>query len=353
MPIRCCCAMVVIVALVGCAKRHVPSPEAADTPAAPETNVSDETTRAEGAEHLRSLYVEAEQELAADPQNPDKLYRFAQVALERGEALTSIDRKTSNECFRQSAKAMREYAKVHPQLGDNDSQLLAATIVGEARAFASDNQPQKALASLREAVQSRLLSPTALESADEFAKLRDRPEFKQVITEARAALQKHFRAEARQEIAAQQPFPFQFSLPNLQGKTISSADYQGKLLIVDLWGTWCPPCRMEVPHFIELYTKYRASGVEMVGINFERVPREEWVSTITTTVQELGINYPCLLSDEATSAKVPNLEGFPTTLFLDRTGTVRLRIDGYHPYEKLEGIVLELLDEGANKNETR
>lgn len=152
-------------------------------------------------------------------------------------------------------------------------------------------------------------------------------------------------SEVKQDIAAQEPFEFDFDLLSTAGQTVKLADFKGKVLIVDFWGTWCPPCRQEIPHFVELLKNHRGAGLEIVGINYERGDPAEFNELINTFAKENSVTYPCLLGDKATQNRVPNLEGFPTTLFIDRSGKVRLQIVGYHPYDHLEIIVQTLLSE--------
>ena len=142
--------------------------------------------------------------------------------------------------------------------------------------------------------------------------------------------------------ADHQSFDFDFDLPGLDGKNVALADFRGKLLIVDIWGTWCPPCRMEIPHFVELRKNY-ADKMDIVGINYERGAADEAVTKIQQFIDDEGVTYTCVIGDAETKDQVPEFEGFPTTLFLDAEGVVRLKVVGYHPYEKLEAIVLELL----------
>ena len=91
-----------------------------------------------------------------------------------------------------------------------------------------------------------------------------------------------------------------FTLLNTELQEVSFADYQGKVVIVDFWATWCKPCKEEIPRFIELYDEYRAQGFEMVGISTDDV--EVRLKAIEVFFQELSeegadINYPILLAD--------------------------------------------------------
>jgi thiol-disulfide isomerase/thioredoxin len=142
-------------------------------------------------------------------------------------------------------------------------------------------------------------------------------------------------------------FPFHFNLPDPDGRMVSLSDYKGKVVIVDFWGTWCPPCRMQIPHLIDVYKKYHGSGLEIVGINYEQVHGNQARDLVRNFIAENGVSYPCVMGDLETHKMVRGLQAYPTTLFIDRSGKVRLMLEGYTPEEELEGIVKLLLQERA------
>jgi thiol-disulfide isomerase/thioredoxin len=148
-------------------------------------------------------------------------------------------------------------------------------------------------------------------------------------------------------LAHGRPFLFSFRLPDPDGKEISLADYKGQVVIVDFWGTWCPPCREELPHLAELYEKYRASGLEIVGINYERVSEDRARDVVRRFVSEHEIPYRCVMGDQQTRSMVPGFDSYPTTVFVDRSGKVRLVLKGYTPPAVLEAVVKILLEEPA------
>lgn len=157
-------------------------------------------------------------------------------------------------------------------------------------------------------------------------------------------------AIAKADVAAHtNAYDFDFSLPSTEGNTVSKADFVGRVLIVDIWATWCPPCRAEVPHFVELQEKYEDQGLSIVGINYEgeELSDEEAIAAIAEFTAEVPVNYPLLLGDEATQEQVPEFSGYPTTLFIDRSGKVRMTVLGARPKEELEAIVKILLKEPA------
>jgi thiol-disulfide isomerase/thioredoxin len=162
-----------------------------------------------------------------------------------------------------------------------------------------------------------------------------------------------WRQEAERVLREGTTFLFGFELPDIYGNLVRLSDYQGKVVILDLWGTWCPPCRQEVPHFIELYRKYHDKGLEILGVNFEMKPPSESARVVRDFVYQHRIPYRCLLGDQSVLQQVPDFAGFPTTIFLDRTGKVRAKVVGYRPLVFLESIVQLLLNEPARDDQPK
>ena len=115
-----------------------------------------------------------------------------------------------------------------------------------------------------------------------------------------------------------------FTLLNTELEEVSLSDYEGKVVIVDFWATWCKPCKEEIPRFIELYDEYRVQGFEMVGISTDDV--EVRLKAIEVFFQDLSkegfdINYPILLaeSDVIQSYQVPVL---PSAYLINRNGEI-------------------------------
>jgi thiol-disulfide isomerase/thioredoxin len=123
---------------------------------------------------------------------------------------------------------------------------------------------------------------------------------------------------------------FQFSFKDLNGKTVSNNDprFEGKVMLISMTGSWCPNCHDEAPFLAALYKKYRAMGLEMVGLSFEEEEQLADPVRLRAFVKSYGIEYPmlvCGIPDDA-SAKMPQLQNFnawPTTIFVGRDGKVR------------------------------
>ena len=254
----------------------------------------------------------------------------------------------AHKAYLASAKHFRAFMKTEDgkRFGGRVKSYAAVVYYNEACAHASGGKPEKAMASLSEALKSGFSDTGLLESDKDLEPLRKLAKFKSLIPKYVKQIKARFRKQAETALAKNKPFPFNFTLDDLKGKPVALKQFRGKVVIVDFWGTWCPPCRKEIPHFIALNKKYKKKGLAIVGINYERGAKSTWKGKIESFIAKNGVNYPCLMGDRATSAQV-KLRGYPTTLFIDRKGVVRLKLVGYQAMPKLESIVEALLKEGA------
>ena len=112
-----------------------------------------------------------------------------------------------------------------------------------------------------------------------------------------------------------------FSIADLQGNTLTLAGYKGKVLFINFWATWCPPCRKEIPDFIEAYKELKAEGLEILGLSVDQTTG----SALLEWVRKTGINYPiALATPEIVQAYEPG-EFIPATIVVDRKGVIRYR----------------------------
>lgn len=108
---------------------------------------------------------------------------------------------------------------------------------------------------------------------------------------------------------------FAFDCRTLGGQSISQDTYRDNVLIVDLWGTWCPPCREAVPKLVALYAKYKHHGLEIVGFNYASNGAGEDADKVRSFAVEHGITYPLAIGSKAIREQVPGFRGYPTLLF--------------------------------------
>lgn len=284
----------------------------------------------------------------ADAEN--RQLRIAIIQLQQamaGENLQVKQTAKANQNFLQSAKDARAYIADMGPLDPEEHGMLANVFYNEACALAKTRQTADAVKSLSEAMDYGYQDLAHLDSDKDFDLIRESEEFKTLREGAAQKIAAKLKEKALEELAANKPFDFDYTLNDAEGKSHKLADLKGKIVLVDVWGTWCPPCRMEIPHLIAVHKKYKEKGVEIVGLNYEGGSAEENASTITDFVKNNGITYPCLLGDDGTKDQIPDFQGFPTMLFLDRKGKVRLKHVGYTPQAGLEAVIDALLAEDA------
>ena len=132
-----------------------------------------------------------------------------------------------------------------------------------------------------------------------------------------------------------------FDLPSVDGGRVSLASLEGKVVVLDMWATWCGPCIAEMPEYAEFSRRNQPRGVEVVGIVFASGAPQE----VQDFVREHRISYTQLLGpDELLDAYGAN-SGFPTTFVIDAAGMIRLKLIGAVPqkFEKLQKAVDEAL----------
>jgi peroxiredoxin len=132
-----------------------------------------------------------------------------------------------------------------------------------------------------------------------------------------------------------------FTLQDLKGNQISLSDFKGKVVVLDFWATWCPPCVKEIPHFIELYKQYKDQGFAMVGISVDR----EGISVVKSFTRKYQINYPILMTDGQVQKAYGGIPSIPTTFVIDSAGNIRRKYVGYRDKAVFEADIKALLAE--------
>ncbi|MDP1897008.1 MAG: TlpA disulfide reductase family protein [Sulfurimicrobium sp.] len=134
---------------------------------------------------------------------------------------------------------------------------------------------------------------------------------------------------------------FAASLPDLEGQPQPLKQWQGKILVLNFWAPWCPPCREETPAFIRLQEKYRTQGVVFVGVALDQKDK------VQAFVDEMGVNYPILLGEndavELAKSAGYRLGGLPFTAVFARDGAIAKTVTGEYKQEDLENTLNSLL----------
>lgn len=134
-----------------------------------------------------------------------------------------------------------------------------------------------------------------------------------------------------------------WQLKDVNGAPVSFEQFKGKVVVVDFWATWCPPCRAEIPGYIEMVRKHGKDGLVIVGISLDQAGPD----VVKAFAGKTGINYQLVMGDEAVVAAFGGVEGIPTTFLIDRQGQIRDRKVGAEEAETYEQKLLAVLRERA------
>ena len=132
----------------------------------------------------------------------------------------------------------------------------------------------------------------------------------------------------------------QFSATDLNGRNISSADLRGKVVLIDIWATWCGPCKKEMPGYQRLADEYGARGFAVVGLKANMMADTE---DPLSFAKRMGVHYPLVIATDDLLQKLGGLEGLPTTLLYDRQGILRKKVIGFEYTEVFESELKPLL----------
>src|SRR5271169_935585 len=131
-----------------------------------------------------------------------------------------------------------------------------------------------------------------------------------------------------------------FSVKDLQGREISSADLRGKVVLIDFWATWCKPCKQEMPGYQKLVDRYGSLGFAVVGFKFNDMPDTE---DPVLFAKKIGVRYPLAVAPDDLRQKFGGIEGLPTTMLYDRQGTLRYKVIGFEYTDPVESQIKPLL----------
>ncbi len=131
-----------------------------------------------------------------------------------------------------------------------------------------------------------------------------------------------------------------FTLSNISGEDVSLSDFKGKVVIVDFWATWCPPCRKGIPDLISLQNEYK-DKVAVIGISLDR---ENTKAGVPDFVDRMGINYPIVYFNDKVINDFGGVNAIPTTFIIDQDGNIVKKIVGLYPKSEYETKIKELIE---------
>jgi thiol-disulfide isomerase/thioredoxin len=133
-----------------------------------------------------------------------------------------------------------------------------------------------------------------------------------------------------------------FELPTLDGKNLKLSDLRGKAVLLNFWATYCGPCKVEMPWFVELQKEYGPQGFQIIGVAMDDASTED----INKFAKEMGVNYPVLIGKDSVADSYGGVSVLPTTFFLDRDGKLIAREFGLQSRSVFVDHIKKALSQG-------
>jgi len=131
----------------------------------------------------------------------------------------------------------------------------------------------------------------------------------------------------------------QFKLRDINGRTVRLSDYRGKVVLINFWATWCPPCRAEMPDLVQLQRDYAKQGLQIIGITYP----PETKTRVRRFARSLKVNYPIILGTREIKARYSSEETLPLTVVINRNGAISDIISGILLPEEFDEKIKPLL----------
>ena len=134
-----------------------------------------------------------------------------------------------------------------------------------------------------------------------------------------------------------------WKLKDLNGNVVSSDQFKGKVVVVDFWATWCPPCRAEIPGYVSLQQKYAKDGLVIVGVSVD----QDSAAKVKKWVDANKVSYTIVMQDDDVTAAFGGMDAIPTTFLIDRDGNIRDKKVGEEATADYEKKILKYLNQPA------
>lgn len=146
-------------------------------------------------------------------------------------------------------------------------------------------------------------------------------------------------AVAPAKVVRQEASAPQFEFKDVNGRIVRLSDFRGKVILINFWATWCPPCRAEMPDLVKLQHQYGTEGLQIIGVSYP--PQKK--SRVVRFAKSLKVNYPIVLGTRELKARYSSDETLPLTVVIDRDGKVSEIISGILLREEFDEKIKPLL----------
>jgi peroxiredoxin len=130
-----------------------------------------------------------------------------------------------------------------------------------------------------------------------------------------------------------------FALPALDGKTLKLSDFRGKAVLLNFWATWCEPCKIEMPWFVDLQKKYGPQGLQVLGVAMDDASPKD----ISEFAQKMNVNYPIVVGKEQVGDQYGGIPYLPSTFYISRDGKIVDRVFGLVSRSEIEDNIQKAL----------
>ncbi|BBI36732.1 peroxiredoxin family protein [Cohnella abietis] len=131
-----------------------------------------------------------------------------------------------------------------------------------------------------------------------------------------------------------------FELNTLDGDSYKLSDFRGQKVIVNMWATWCPPCRAEMPDMQKFYEKHKDENTTVIAINM--TTSEKSIDRISKFINEFGITFPVLLDEQNKVGDIYQVYALPTSFIIDSKGVIQQKVTGPMNHEMMEKMVSKI-----------
>jgi peroxiredoxin len=131
-----------------------------------------------------------------------------------------------------------------------------------------------------------------------------------------------------------------FSLEALDGKTTRLSDFRGKAVLLNFWATWCGPCKVEMPWFVDLQNQYGSQGLQIVGVAMDDGSKED----IAKFAKDMGVNYPILIGKDSVGDEYGGVPALPQSFLIARDGKIMDKIVGLRGKSEIEDAIKKALN---------
>jgi peroxiredoxin len=132
-----------------------------------------------------------------------------------------------------------------------------------------------------------------------------------------------------------------FSLKDSTGQTVKLSDFRGKVVLLNFWATWCEPCQVEIPWFVDLQQTYKDRDLVVIGASMD----DDGWDSVKPYIEKRKINYRMIIANEELSAKFGGVENLPTTFVIDREGRIAATHVGLVSKSRYQNDIRNLIEE--------